>query len=83
MSVIHQLKGQLAELKLKKADLATAAASHMRAIQDLLAGSSIRPLDEIDADQAAYHASRLKVLKAEHAEVSEKIRKIRRELGEE
>ncbi len=83
MSVIHQLKGQLSELKLKGMELATAADAHMRAIKDLLAASAVSPLSEVDAGQVAYHASRLKALKAEYLEVSEKMRKIRRELGEE
>lgn len=83
MSVIHQLRGQLSELKLKRSELATAADAHMRAIKDLLAGSSIRPLEDIDADKVAYHASRLRELKAGHAEVSGKVRRIKKELGEE
>lgn len=75
------LKGQLADLKMEKMELATAISAKIKAAKSLLAGAAITPIEKIDVQGASLQLREAAGLKQQYAEICEKIRTVEAELA--
>ena len=82
MSVILQLKGQLAELKQQQIALSLGGHDKVSAAKDVLALSGITSFAEIDLERAIRLLTDARQEQQQMAEVVRQIGLIRKELGE-
>jgi len=75
------LKSELADLKMKKMDLAARIHGNVRAAKALLAAANIKPIERIDVEGASQQLLEAAKQKREMAEVVAQIEKIEAELN--
>lgn len=81
MSAVLQLREELSKLKQRKMALQLGADASIRAAKELLATSSVTPLQDIELKDAAAHLGQAIESQDALTEVLATIRKIERELG--
>ncbi len=75
-----QLQGALAKLRQEKMELVVKGKTLAKSIKELLATSSITPLEDLDIESVYIYASELKQVYDDYREVQNKIKTIEKEL---
>ena len=75
------LKGELAELKMKKMELETAISANIKAVKNALAAASVTPIARIDVEGALVNLKEAAEGKKKLAEVVAMIERVNDELA--